>query len=145
MKRIFVFVMLLAPFLAYGEGQKLAVIKAEAPESLWKFLSAAPGSLELQIFYVIVIGGFAGVFVNYAVKWMKKEIAGSLGAYLFVDNVRGTLLSWTTTIGAGVAGITSGMFETPDGTFIGWFRVLVLCFGNGFFWDAVINKGQKPA
>jgi hypothetical protein len=82
------------------------------------------------------------VFFNYAVKWMKKEIAGGLWPYLFVDNVRGTLLSWTSTVGAGIVGITSGMFETPDGTFIGWFRALVLCFGNGFFWDAVMNRGK---
>jgi hypothetical protein len=104
--------------------------------------------MEAQIFYAIVVCGALGVFFNYAVKWMKKEIAGSLWAYLFVDNARGTLLSWTSTVGAGVVGITSGMFETPDGTFIGWFRTLVLCFGNGFFWDAVMNRGkgadQKP-
>ena len=126
-------------------GQKIADIKAQSAESLWHFLSALPASFEAQLFYAIVAFGMLGVLVHYAVKWMKKEIEGSLFAYLFVDNVRGTLLSWTSTIGAGVVGITSGMFETPDGSFIGWFRTLVLCFGNGFFWDAVMNKGAPKA
>lgn len=123
-------------------AQKIADLKAQSAESLWQFLEALPGSFEAQLFYAIVAFGLLGVLFHYAVKWMKKEIAGSLYTYLFVDNVRGTLLSWTSTVGAGAVGITSGMFETPDGTFIGWFRTIVLCFGNGFFWDAVMNKGK---
>jgi hypothetical protein len=136
---------LLAALGAHAQAPKMAELKAQSPESLWTFLRAMPASFEAQLFYAIVCFGALGVMVNYAVKWMKKEIAGSLFAYLFVDNFRGTLLSWTTTAGAGIAGITSGMFETPDGTFIGWFRALVLCFGNGFFWDAVMNRGKQAA
>lgn len=138
-------ILLVLTGLAAAQAPKISEIKAAGPDTLWHFLTQLPGSMEAQLFYAIVAFGAAGVFFNYAVKWMKKEIVGGLWPYLFVDNVRGTLLSWTSTIGAGVVGITSGMFETPDGTFIGWFRVLVLCFGNGFFWDAVLNKGAKPA
>jgi hypothetical protein len=125
-------------------AQKIADLKVEHTQSLSDFLMALPASMEAQIFYAIVLAGVLGVFFNYAVKWMKKEIAGSLTAYLFHDNVRATLLSVCSTVGAGVVGITSGMFETPDGSFIGWFRTLVLAFGNGFFWDAVVNRGASP-
>lgn len=129
------------PFAAAFE-QKIAEIKGE---SLGTFLSRLPTTMEFQIAIAVIVLGAVGVFFNYAVQWMKKQIEGNLWGYLFVDNVRGTLLSFVTTCGVGLAGITSGMFEMEDGTFIGWFRTFVLAFGNGYFWDAVLNKGTPKA
>lgn len=117
---------------------------ADIPEqSLVQFLVALPASFEAQVFYMIVVCGCLGVFFHYAVKWMRKEIAGSLFKYLFRNNLRGTLLSATLTIGAGAAGIAIGMFEEAGGQFIGWYKALVLAFGNGFFWDVIANKGTR--
>lgn len=122
------------------QAQKMA---AAREESLWHFLQALPTTFEMQIVYAILVSGLLGLFFCYAVKWMRKEIVGSLWAYLFHDNVRGTLLSFTLTVGIGVAGIASGMFEEGNGEFIGWWKTLVLAFGNGYFWDSVANKGKS--
>lgn len=124
-------------------AQKIADIRAQ--ESLLQFLASLPTSFEAQLFYVVMVVGALGLFFHYAVKWMRKDIAGGLLQYLFHDNFRGTLLSVTLTVGAGVGAISTGMFEADSGEFIGWFKALVLAFGNGYFWDSVANKGTRAA
>lgn len=114
-------------------------------ESLWAFLMRLPSSFEAQIFYGVVLFGIVGLFANYATKWLRGEIAGSLIKYLFLDNVRGTLLSLSAAIGVGIGGITAGVFETASGEFVGWFNVMWIGLTNGFMWDAALNGSQSSA
>lgn len=126
-------------------GEKISALKVQhAQESLWQFLSALPGSFEAQIFYAILLGGLVGMLLNYWIKWLRNEISGSLFGYLFVNNMRGTMLSFVSAVGTGIAGITAGVFETGGGDFVGWFNVLWIAVSNGFFWDAAANKGERP-
>lgn len=128
---------------ALAQAPKIAELKGQG-ESLWSFLSRLPGSFEAQVFYGVVLFGAVGMFTNYAVKWMRKDISGSLLAYLFRDNLRGTLLSFSTTVGVGIAAITGGVFETSSGEFVGWFNVMWISLTNGFMWDAALNRGTRP-
>lgn len=113
-------------------------------ETLTHFLQRLPSSFEAQIFYAVVLFGLVGMLANYAVKWMKREIGGSLIKYLFFSNVRGTMLSLFTTIGVGIGAITAGVFETTSGEFVGWFNVMWVSLSNGFMWDATMNQGDRP-
>lgn len=140
--KLFVAVLLYVPLAALAQAPRIAEIRGN--ESLLAFLQRLPGTFEAQIFYALVLFGLVGVFVNYFVRWLKKDIAGSLFAYLFRDNVRGTLLSFVSAVGTGLGGISIGFFETPDGQFIGWMNTMIVAFGNGFFWDTIANKGQRP-
>lgn len=125
-------------------ADKISEIKAlHGPETLWQFLGHLPASFEAQIFYALLLGGCVGMLLNYWIKWLRKDIAGSLIAYLFVNNMRGTMLSFVSAIGTGIAGITAGVFETANGDFVGWFNVLWIAVSNGFFWDAAANKGTR--
>lgn len=145
MKRIVLLLALLAPLavLAADKALKIGEIKGSS-ETLWQFLQRLPGTFEAQIFYAVVVFGAIGMFANYFVKWLRKEITGSLIGYLFVNNPRGTLLSLVTTIGAGLAALQMGVFETPDGQFIGWFPTLWITLGSGWMFDAALNKGAAP-
>lgn len=137
------YLMLLVPTWVFAQAPRISEIKQGAGESLWDFLMRLPMSFEAQIFYAVVLFGGVGMFSNYAVKWMRKEIAGSLFKYLFLCNLRGTLLSFSTTVGIGIAAITGGVFETGSGEFVGWFNVLWVSLTNGFMWDAALNRGQR--
>lgn len=128
---------------AMEDAEKISEIKGRG-ESLWGFLERLPSSFEAQIFYAVVLFGVIGMFINYAQRWMKKEISGSLINYLFCENIRGTMLSISTTIGVGVGAITGGIFETGSGEFVGWFNVMWVSLMNGFMWDSALNKGQRP-
>jgi len=128
---------------AIENAQKIAELKGPG-ESLWTFLQRLPASFEAQIFYAISLFGLVGLMANYTVRWMKSEIAGSLFAYLFNDNIRGTLFSYATTIGVGIGAITAGVFETSSGEFVGWFNVMWVSLTNGYMWDAALNQGQRP-
>lgn len=130
-------------FGAIEQAQKIGEIKG-ASESLAQFLSRLPASFEAQIFYAICLFGAAGMLTNYGVKWLKGEIGGSLIKYLFFNNIRGTLLSFFTTVGVGIGAITSGVFETAGGEFVGWFNVMWISLTNGFMWDATMNQGERP-
>lgn len=118
--------------------QKMGEIKGGS-ESLWEFARRAPAAFEAQIFYAVLIFGGLGMLANYAVKWMRREIEGSLIIYLF-RNFRSTALAFSTTMGVGIAAITSGVFETSDGMFVGWFNVMWTSLMNGFMWDAALNR-----
>lgn len=135
---------LMAEVMMAQPAQKISELKSNG-ESLWTFLGRLPASFEAQIFYAIVLFGIIGMFTNYAVKWMKKQIAGSLINYLFHDNLRGTLLSISTTIGIGIGAITGGVFETASGEFVGWFNVMWIALTNGFMWDSALNNGSAES
>lgn len=130
---------------AGAQGPTIAQIKFDSrQESLWAFLAKLPASFEAQMFYGVLIGGLVGMLVNYGIKWMRGEIQGSLIAYLFFHNVRGTMLSFVSAVGTGIAGITMGVFTTSNGEFTGWFNLMWIAVSNGFFWDAAANKGARP-
>ncbi len=126
-------------------AQKIAEIKAEHVESLWQFLSAVPGSFEAQVFYGFIIAGTVGVSASFIYKWLTRQIAGSLFRYLFVDDVRRTLLSFAVLIGQAITAITMGLFAIDDGTFVGWWNVLYIGALAGFTGDVIANKGKTPA
>ena len=126
------------------QAKTIQQIKAQQV-SLWDFLGALPASFEAQMFYGVLLGGLVGMLLNYGIKWLRREISGSLLAYLFVDNIRGTLLSFVSAVGTGLAGIATGVFTTQDGQFVGWFNLMWIAVSNGFFWDAAANKGTRTA
>ena len=126
-------------------GPTIAQIKAEAPESLWHFLTNLPFSMEAQLFYALLLAGTLGMVANYIVRWGRKEIEGCLGEYLFKQNLRGTVLSLATYVGVVLGAIAAGAFHVGDAnTFVGWGWVLWMGAGNGFVIDNIANKGQKP-
>lgn len=136
--------LLLVPLAALAQAPKMSEISKGTGESLWSFLSRLPGTFEAQVFYAICVFGLVGMLANYFVKWLKKEIAGSLLAYLFVHNPRGSLLSYVTTVGVGLGALQMGIFETADDTFVGWLNVMWITLGNGYLFDAALNKGAQP-
>lgn len=131
-----------AVFAGLENAQKIGEIKGQG-ESFLTFLSRLPASFEAQIFYAVALFGLVGMMANYSVKWMRGEIAGSLISYLFLHNIRATLLSYATTIGVGIGAITAGVFETGSGEFVGWFNVMWVSLTNGYMWDAALNAGQR--
>lgn len=127
------------------DGKSIAQIAATDDGSLWTFLSQLPASTEAQMFYALMMAGTVGMAAHYIVKWARKEIDGSLFAYLFRDNPRGTLLSFCTYTGLAIAAIYADAFHVGDTrTFVGWGMVLWLGAFNGFTIDAIANKGQRP-
>lgn len=125
-------------------GQTIAQIKAmEVQESLWHFLTQLPQSMEAQLLYGLVIAGIVGMIANYTVKWARGDIAGSLFAYLFLQNVRATLLSFFGFVSLAITSIAAGIFTGENGGFVGWANVLWFGLTNGFAVDAIANKGQK--
>lgn len=127
------------------DAQKIAEIKASGPQSLWAFLAVMPGSFEAQIFYGLVLAGTVGVVSSYVYQWLKGEIAGSLVHYLFIDHVRGTLLSFAVLTGQALSAVAMGVFEGDDGLFTGWKMVMYSGVLAGFTGDVIVNKGKKPA
>lgn len=128
------------------QAQTLEQIKAATPpsESLWHFIARIPESMEAQIFVMLLVAGLLGMIANYAVKWARSEIAGSLHKYLFETNVRGTMLSLFSYIGLMVTSIVGGIFTGDQGGFVGWTNVLWFGLTNGFAVDAIANKGERP-
>lgn len=116
----------------------------KSTQSLWDFLAALPTSFEAQLLYALLLSGLAGMFANYLVRWARQEIAGSLWAYLVVQNPRGTILSFCTYLSAALLAIWAGVFVVADNVFVGWGAVLWLGATNGFAIDAIANKGQRP-
>ena len=123
--------------------QTIQQIKAQAPEDLWQFLLALPGSFEAQLLYGLMLSGIVGMVANYTVNWAKGDIAGSLVAYLFLENFRRTLLSIVTFAGLAITSIAAGIFMTGAGAFVGWANVLWFGAANGFGVDAIANKGRR--
>ena len=126
-------------------AQTIAQVKAQAPESLWHFLANLPFTMEAQLFYGLMLAGSLGMLANYVVRWARNEITGSLRAYLFEQNPRGTVLSLCTYTGLAIGAIASNAFTFGEAaTFVGWGWVLWLGASNGLMIDNIANKGQRP-
>lgn len=119
-------------------------VKAMADDSLWTFLLHLPETQEAQIFYALILSGTLGMIANYAVKWAKDELNGTLWNYLFRENYKRTALSFFTYVGATVAAVSANIFTTDAGAFVGWATVLWFGVSNGFAVDAIANKGSRP-
>lgn len=117
-------------------------IAERAPQTLWEFLAALPGSWELQLFYGLMLSGSAGQFAHYAVKWARDEIRGNLFCYLW-ENKKTTTLSFFTFIGVAITAIASGTFTGDHGGFVGWRMVFWMGITNGFTIDALVNKTAR--
>lgn len=117
-------------------------ISDTAPESLYAFLCALPGSFEAQLFYGLMISGTAGQFAHYALKWARDEIRGNLVCYLWI-NKKSTALAFFTFVGIAVTAIASGAFTGQYGGFVGWKMVFWMGVTNGFTIDAIVNKTER--
>ena len=109
-------------------------------ESLWQFLSALPSTAEAQILYALLMSGVVGMMAHYFTRWAKGEIQGSLFTYLFGTCVRSTALAFSVIVGAAITAITSGVFITESGTFVGWLNVMWFGITNGFASDSIANR-----
>lgn len=143
----------IAVFLTLGAGVPMLfaiaaraadapTIAERAPQTLWEFLAALPGSWELQLFYGLMISGTAGQFAHYAVKWARDEIRGNLACYLW-ENKKSTALAFFTFVGIAVTAIASGAFTGDHGGFVGWKMVFWMGVTNGFTIDALVNKTAR--
>lgn len=119
-------------------------LKTQTPDSLWHFLAALPSSFEAQLLYGLLLAGALGMIANYTVKWAKDEITGSLWAYLFCQNFKGTMLSFFSYTGLAITSIAANIFITDAGSFVGWSTVMWFGVTNGFAVDAIANKGTRP-
>ena len=126
------------------EAQTIAQVKAQSPESLGHFLMNLPSTMEAQLFYALMLTGTAGMLANYGVKWARGEIGSCLGAYLFRQNLRATVLSFLTYTGTAMAAIYAGAFHVGDqAVFVGLGMVMWLGALNGYSIDSMVNKGQR--
>lgn len=129
---------------ALADAPKFKDIK-NAHESLWDFLTALPSSMEAQILYALLLAGVVGMLASWLLKWARGQ-AGALQRYLFTEDVRYTVLAVAAYFGICLTAISSGIFVTDDGVFVGWANVLWFGLTNGFGADTVANKGNgaKP-
>lgn len=126
------------------DAQTIAQVKAEQPESLWHFLTALPFTMEAQLLYGLLLAGSLGMIANYIVRWARKEIDGSLLAYLVSQNPRGTVLSFCTFFGVAITAIATDAFVAGSAKqFVGWGWVLWMGASNGFVIDNIANKGVR--
>lgn len=142
MKRIIAFLLLLSMFaLAMAD---VSIKRLPAPtESLWAFLAGLPASIEAQILYALLLSGSVGMMAHYFTRWAKGEIQGSLLTYLFDSYARRTAMAVTILVGMSITAITSGVFESDSGTFVGWLNVLWFGVTNGYASDSIANKGMS--
>lgn len=107
----------------------------------WEFLIALPHTAEAKIMYMLLLAGIIGGFASWLVKWAKGQ-AGPLNIY-FVREGKFTILAGASYIGICLTAITSGIFITPEDTFVGWANVLWFGVTNAFGADMIANKGNK--
>ena len=126
------------------DTQTIAQVKAEAPADFWHFLINLPATQEAQLFYALMLSGTLGMIASYIMKWAKGDISSCLGEYLFLQNLRATVLSVATYTGTAMASIYAGAFYVGDqAVFVGWGMVMWLGALNGFGIDAIVNKGKR--
>lgn len=130
------------------QAQTISDLKSAAPdsspESLWHFLAGLPTTMEAQILYALLLGGLVGLAGHYVIKWTRGEIEGSLWNYMFIDNPRRSWLSITLVVGELLGEVSSGLFTTGTGQFVGWGIVLLSGLKSGYTIDSVANKSDRP-
>lgn len=113
----------------------------ESSETIWQFLAVLPETQGAQIFYGLLLGGLIGGLSSWLLKWARKE-AGCLVNYVFTDDIRYTVLAASGFLGICITALSSGIFVTEQGQFVGWANVLWFGVTNGFGADVAINKGK---
>jgi len=117
-------------------------IRQMEPETLWHFLEQLPASFEAQILLGLLLAGFAGALVSWLAKWSAGE-AGNLLDYCFRNSTKRTVAAALSFLGIILTAITSDMFTSSSGEFVGWMNVLFNGFAVGFGSDSAINKGKR--
>lgn len=126
------------------ENAKTIAQVKQAPESLLAFLAQLPATMEAQILYGLILGGLIGMAANYVVKWAQGDIAGSLWRYMFVDDPRRSWLAICILLTELIGEVSTGLFTTTTGEFVGWGMVLLNGLKSGYFIDSAANKGGRP-
>ena len=114
-------------------------------QSLWAFLAQLPNSMEAQILLGFMLAGILGMLGHFVVKWAYGQIAGNLIAYMFTGdkNMRRTLLATIALLSVALTAVSTGIFTTAEGVFVGWANVLWQGVLTGFGSDSVVNKGGR--
>lgn len=82
--------------------------------------------------------GVAGMLAHYLKKWLRGEIVGDLGDYLFRDHKSATVLAVLSLFGTSASLWLSGQFAgMQPGPF------LLLAFATGWACDSALNKGAS--
>ena len=125
------------------QSPTIAQLKAQAPESLWHFLLSLPTSMEAQIWYALTLGAVLGMVGHYIRARVNGSISGSPVDYFFRDNLWRSIGAAIAVMGELVAEITSGLFFTDAGLFVGWAIVILSGIKTGYLGDSLVNKGQR--
>ncbi len=127
---------------AINNVQTIAQAKAATPD-LWHFLGALPFTQDAEIWYALCIGGFIGMVGHYIRGRASGDISGNPIDYFFRDNF------WRSIGAAGAMAselfveVSSSVFTTDAGIFVGWGIVLLSGLKSGYLGDSVINKGKR--
>lgn len=83
------------------------------------------------------------MIISWLFKWTRGD-AGSLVAYLFTSSLKSSVASFLSFLVVIFGAISSGMFTTESGEFVGWMNVLGFGFTTGAGTDSMVNKGKRP-
>lgn len=119
------------------------IAQAKHNQSLWDFLLALPFTQESQIFFALVLGSTFGMLVHYIRVWASGEAGGTLIDYLFRNHPRRTLLTIIAITGWSAGEVSTGLFTTAEGAFVGWGLVLLSGLKTGYAGDSILNKGKR--
>ena len=112
-------------------------------ESLWQFLAALPGSNEAQQFYALLLGAVVGMIGHYVRAWATGGASGSLYAYMIKDSPQSSALAVLGVVAWCIGEVSTGLFVTSSGEFVGWGLVVMSGLKTGYAGDSLINKGAK--
>jgi hypothetical protein len=113
-------------------------------QSLLDFLLALPATLDAQIFYGLMLGGFVGMIGHYIRARASNNVGGNPIDYFFRQNPWRSLAALAAVAIELFGEVGSGMFFTPHGTFVGWAIVLLSGLKTGYVGDSAINKSDRP-
>lgn len=125
-----------------NEKLTIAQIKAQEPEHLWHWLTQLHQSFEAEILLGLLLAALIGALVSWLAKWSQGDAHGLLD-YCFRNNWKRTIASVLTALGVVLGMVTSGVYMTDGGEFVGWALVLSNGFAVGFGSDSAINKGKR--
>jgi len=125
------------------DAPSITEIKSIPGESLWNFISQLPQTMEAQIFYALLIGSCLGLFGHYFKQWSEGGISGNLFTYLFRQNPRRSMLSLFGIITWSLGEVSTGLFVSDAGVFVGWALVILSGLKTGYAGDSLLNKGGR--
>jgi len=120
----------------------IAQIKAQEPEHFWHWITQLHQSFEAEILVALCVAAVLGALVSWLAKWSQGDAHGLL-EYTLKNNFKRTVASILSALGFIIGLVTSGIFHTESGEFVGWAIVMINGFGVGFGSDSAINKGKR--